>query len=54
MNLFCENKQSSGKNGPNMPNPMITLLVFHFHINLLFLALLDMLVQFELFFDVLA
>jgi hypothetical protein len=28
MNLFCENKPSGGKNDPNMPNPIITLLVF--------------------------
>jgi hypothetical protein len=29
MNLFCENKPSGGKNDPNMPNPMIILLVFN-------------------------
>jgi hypothetical protein len=29
MNLFCENKQSGGKNDPNRPNPMIILVVFN-------------------------
>ena len=50
MNLFCENKPCGGKSDLNKPNPTMILFVF----NLLFLALLDMLVHFELLFDVLA
>jgi hypothetical protein len=53
MNLLCENKPSGGKSDPNMPN-LNDLIGFQFDIKLLFLALLDMLVQFELLFDVLA
>jgi hypothetical protein len=32
MDLFCENKPSGGKSDPNMPNPMISLLVFNLHL----------------------
>jgi hypothetical protein len=49
MNLFCENEPSGGKSDPNMPNLLMILFVF----NLLFLALLDMLVQSKSLFDVL-
>jgi hypothetical protein len=52
MNLFCENKPSGGwsKYAKSFDN----FIGLQFDTNLLFLALLDMLVQFELLFDVLA
>jgi hypothetical protein len=48
MNLFCENKPSGGKNDPNIPNPMIILLVFNLTSICTFSSHLDMLVHFEL------
>jgi hypothetical protein len=54
MNLFCKNKSSGGKHDLNVPNPMIILLVFNLTSICTFSSHLDMLVHYELPFDVLA
>jgi hypothetical protein len=43
-NLFCENKPSGGKSGPNMPNPMWDKMVFNSH-SLRMILLLNVLAQ---------